>query len=1132
MPPSHQLKFSPSRDRRPATTHRRGLSFESGLAVKAKDDDLALFTDMQNRERSNFLLHTSDDFDESISKLRYFSDFKLGINIPARGDRNDLLNADGDKNDYDWLLTPPDTPLFPSLDDEEPRSVSQLPRGRLRSQPIPLSSSSTIEKGHRTSRSSTSPRRLSPSPCCNSSVVNPGTRPSSSSRSSPSPSVRASTPSRRPSTPPTKSSTPRSSTPTLRISSTSSTGQAFSSGKRGTSPIKASRGNSASPKFQSWQSSLPHFSSDAPLNLRTVLPDRPVSRSRGLSPASGSGTGSSSKFRRQSMSPTPSRTRSASSSHSLERDRLSSHSRASVTSSGDDEVDSLHSVPVEISSNHSTRKIAVQMHSRAAVLSSKPTRNSSASSAPKSSFDSALRLMEQRKAPQNMFRPLLSSVPATTFGVGKTDTMQHPLFSKNSSFTASSTASADHGPAVTPYIEHGWEKTEDPDIQEEVFIFDKVDELNNEHTNRSISTVKTLNSIETDKLEDQENAAVDVDQVTATEVDICGKAVTCSVCRKKFSIVEMYGDTNVCQECSEKGGVVAAEPDATSLINKNAIIQSELPSVLERSSEVQLPPVLESSARDSNDAFIEHRERNSELSTVLLSKSSSSEFKEGQLDGQIVDEIPQINFGSGPQSQSKVTSSEPQDGGRIQQIEPTTRTSEQNLLENLMKSQTDIGGKGISELLMQRSSSSKWPSFQGRAFVATNLPFSESYVRNNRTVMKRSIGHGSSSASSSVDLGSFKQTEVWVHHHTQQRNYLSGQSTSSVSDMSISSSSAPIFPKSDINDDFDYIDDVGKRASKMSMLSTEELNDTFGNAELSTPNCSSVGTFVVDQETSASEDACMNLNVSDSQISQPAPDNMVFDDQTTCSIVNQDVLCNTRSRNPDKEESSIISQPSFLEEGRLPSTKLNHDEASCSSVAVLEQLSNHIILENSQAELEQSHDFSNVDMSRENCDSTTSEKDVLLSAEESNISKAPHNINEESTTMAEGPRRQIRRSFTLEEATDTVLFCSSIIHDLAYKAATIGMEKELTSLEAPRPTVTILGKFTQDNLHTESAKCVPKNCVVKRKRLETDMKTPSSNLQENAENLVCSAPFSSEVPKKVDGMKPPKLESKCNCTIM
>lgn len=94
MPPSHQLKFSPSRDRRPATTHRRGLSFESGLAVKAKDDDLALFTDMQNRERSNFLLHTSDDFDESIcnacthsvftnSILFFLAQILFGYNTPG-----------------------------------------------------------------------------------------------------------------------------------------------------------------------------------------------------------------------------------------------------------------------------------------------------------------------------------------------------------------------------------------------------------------------------------------------------------------------------------------------------------------------------------------------------------------------------------------------------------------------------------------------------------------------------------------------------------------------------------------------------------------------------------------------------------------------------------------------------------------------------------------------------------------------------------------------------------------------------------------------------------------------------------------------------------------------------------------
>lgn len=37
------------------------------------------------------------------TRLRYFSDHKLGISIPpARGESSDLLNADGEKNDYDW----------------------------------------------------------------------------------------------------------------------------------------------------------------------------------------------------------------------------------------------------------------------------------------------------------------------------------------------------------------------------------------------------------------------------------------------------------------------------------------------------------------------------------------------------------------------------------------------------------------------------------------------------------------------------------------------------------------------------------------------------------------------------------------------------------------------------------------------------------------------------------------------------------------------------------------------------------------------------------------------------------------------------------------------------------------------
>ncbi|KAL7181451.1 hypothetical protein ACSBR1_040357 [Camellia fascicularis] len=49
------------------------------------------------------------------------------------------------------LLTPPDTPLFPSLDDET-LLVTLAQRGRPQSQPITISRSSTIEKNRKSSR--------------------------------------------------------------------------------------------------------------------------------------------------------------------------------------------------------------------------------------------------------------------------------------------------------------------------------------------------------------------------------------------------------------------------------------------------------------------------------------------------------------------------------------------------------------------------------------------------------------------------------------------------------------------------------------------------------------------------------------------------------------------------------------------------------------------------------------------------------------------------------------------------------------------------------------------------------------------------------------------------------------------
>ena len=245
-----------------------------------------------------------------------------------------------------------------------------------------------MDKSYRSSRGSASPNRLSPSPRSGNGTFQSRGRPSSAPQHSP---IRPATPTRRPSPPPSKSSTParRSSTPTPQRTSTGSSGTVATSGVRGTSPIRTSRGNSASPKIRAWESNIPGFSLEAPPNLRTSLADRPASFVRGSSPASRNGRDT--RFGRQSMSPTASR--SASSSRSHDRDQFSSYSKGSVASSGDDDIDSLQSIPLGGSSHSVSRRLGPFPNNKAPAFNKKSARVFSPSSAPKRSFDSALRQM-------------------------------------------------------------------------------------------------------------------------------------------------------------------------------------------------------------------------------------------------------------------------------------------------------------------------------------------------------------------------------------------------------------------------------------------------------------------------------------------------------------------------------------------------------------------------------------------------------------------------------------------------------------------------------------------------------------------------------------------------------------------
>lgn len=157
-------------------------------------------------------------------------------------------------------------------------------------------------------------------------------------------------------------------------------------------------------------------------------------------------------------------------------------------------------------------------------------------------------------------------------------------------------------------------------------------------------------------------------------------------------------------------------------------------------------------------------------------------------------------------------------------------------------------------------------------------------------------------------------------------------------------------------------------------------------------------------------------------------------------------------------------------------------------------------------------------------------------------SLAPVNeILDESTVIVECPGGKETKSLTLEEATDTILFCSSIVHDLVYEAATIAMEKAkdvAAEEEMLHPTVTVLGKSNpnRSSNYGRTKEKKKQSSKARRKQRETEAKTEVDI--ENDENASEAAAMMSNVgvpppPSKGESLKPPpKLENKCNCSIM
>ncbi|XP_020239271.1 uncharacterized protein LOC109818219 [Cajanus cajan] len=1171
MPPSPALRYSPGREPR-ADGHKRGRSLESGLLFREKDDDLALFNEMQTREKDSFLLQASDDLEESFStKLRHISDVKLGISIPGRGETSDLLN-DGEKNDYDWLLTPPDTPLFPSLDDE-PSMTSFASRGRPQSKPISISRSSTMDKSYRSSRGSASPNRLSPSPRSGTNTLQSRGRPSSVPNSSPTPSVRYATPSRRPSPPPSKPMTPASkySTYTPRRMSTGSSGSVVSSGVRGTSPVKGvrgtspvktNRGNSTSPKIRAWQTNIPGFSSEAPPNLRTSLADRPASYVRGSSPASRNGRDSTSKVSRQSMSPTASR--SSSSFHSHDRDQLSSRSKGSIASSGDDDLDSLQSMTAGSLDRLSSRRGGSFSTNKTPAISKKSARIVSPSSAPKRSFDSAIRQMD-RKTPQNMFRPLLSSVPSTTFYAGKANSAHRSLVSRNSSVTTSSNASSDQGTTFALDTEGSEHNQDDmaseadrilyPDIHEEVFAFDKIDALNakiEQEINREsvdilhnqtrdpkpvFSLIESEGSISHIHIDTRVNESSEITHVRGdiSETGNFENTALCSHCGCSFEVTsQAEKNIGLCPECSRKTTLLRVTiPETTLAASEDpSLITTDIPKEeksLSKTNQLMVAIASELPEETNVGDLRFPGEQDAEESQTSCSELNQDHSQNSSLPNSLAEVGRQTSDNRLEMNQSGVD-----------YMNPDSEYGDQHHCSDRPNLNMDpLDGTGIS-VLLKRSSSNKGPVFQGRTFTATTISYDDlSLARDSINSFRSLMRPGSYSASSSIDLSSTRQTEFRVQRQLSGRKLdvdsgydlrikppstassFSGASNHSRHDLGL------ITRETVGSTEGGFVEEVPRVLQEIQAL---------GNTVTDIIDASSINLVVEEDKFEYDDSSRVNNACSSEFLSQAAAvqsdDNLVTSFPNHGDCISHEIVDdhpNNAGDVSDTETSAKDPELSSHEKHDVQCLNVNNEldalvTTNCSTIT--------------ESEIEGENYCENksiLDDFREPSAQNPSNDCHAASVSEFNVSES-HGI-EESTVTVECQGARSTRSLTFEEATDTILFCSSIVHDLAYKAATIAMEKECSDpFERSEPTVTLLGKANSDRKDSRGRPLSRRTlksqkAKTKQRRVETDVKTPSGKT-ENDENIDESFTQNVGLPNKVDSMRPQKLESKCNCIIM
>ncbi|KAF2319073.1 hypothetical protein GH714_013090 [Hevea brasiliensis] len=341
-----------------------------------------------------------------------------------------------------------------------------------------LHSSKSVVSATKSAVSATKPT-VSVKPTVSATKPTVPTRSSTPSRST----ARSSTPTTRPSIPPPKS-TSRASTPTRRLS-TPSSAPTMSAPVKLTSvtktmpatatvsgpPVKSipsvtkttptmarnpvpSRGTSPTVKSRPWKpSEMPGFSLDTPPNLRTSLPERPLSATRGRPGAPSSRSSSieptpNGRARRQSCSPARGRApngfmhTSGSSVPAISRGHSKVNDNVSPVIIGTKMVERVINM----------RKLAppkqddkLSPHGNLSGKSSSPDSSGFGRTLSKKSLDMAIRHMDIRRSiPGNNRRPLMTNIPASSmYSVRSGSTRSRTVSVLDSPLATSSNASSE-----------------------------------------------------------------------------------------------------------------------------------------------------------------------------------------------------------------------------------------------------------------------------------------------------------------------------------------------------------------------------------------------------------------------------------------------------------------------------------------------------------------------------------------------------------------------------------------------------------------------------------------------------------------------------------------------------------------